>query len=179
MAVVYGGAATGVGTGCRVCRRFHALLDRRSKLEPVLFLGVIMRFTFSKLAGALSTLPILLVCASGVARAQDVTVITASELAGSRAENTYQAIRQIRPELLRSRVSGSLMLFEVRHPSVALNNSLVGGVEALRSIPVDQVTRLEYLSAWEAGNRYGMTFQDGIMLVQTRDNLGDQLSMAR
>jgi hypothetical protein len=138
-----------------------------------------MRFTFSKLAGALSPLPILLVCASGVARAQDVNVITASELAGSRAENTYQAIRQIRPELLRSRESGSLMLFEVRHPSVALNNSLVGGVEALRSIPVDQVTRLEYLSAWEAGNRYGTTFRDGIMLVQTRDSLGDQLSMAR
>ena len=45
-----------------------------------------MRFTFSKLAGALSPLPILLVCASGVATAQGPSVITASELAGSRAE---------------------------------------------------------------------------------------------
>ena len=106
-------------------------------------------------------------------------MITASELAGSRAENTYQAIRHIRPELLRSRESGSLMLFGVRHPAVAVNNNLIGGVEALRSIPVDQVTQLEYLSAWEAGNRYGMTFQDGIFLVQTRYSPANQLSMAR
>jgi len=138
-----------------------------------------MRFTFSKLAGALSPLPILLVCASGVATAQDPNVINASELAGSRADNTYQAIRDIRPELFRSRDSGSLMLFRVRQPAVAVNNTLVGGVEALRSIPVDQVTQLEYLSAWEAGNRYGETFRDGILLVQTRDTPGDQLSIAR
>ena len=138
-----------------------------------------MRFTFSKLAGALSPLPILLVCASGVATAQDPNVITASELAGSRAENTYQAIRDIRPELFRSRDTGSLMLFGVRQPAVAVNNTLVGGVEALRAIPVDQVTQLEYLSAWEAGNRYGETFRDGILLVQTRDNPGEQLSIAR
>src|SRR5215212_6374257 len=89
--VVYGGSATWVGTGCRDCRRFRALLDRRSKLKPVLFLEVIMRFTFSKLAGGLSPLPILLVCASGIATAQDPNVITASELAGSRGENTYHA----------------------------------------------------------------------------------------
>ncbi|MFL5532653.1 MAG: hypothetical protein ACJ8BC_11850 [Gemmatimonadales bacterium] len=138
-----------------------------------------MRFTISKLAGALSPLPILLVCASGVVTAQGRNVITAPELAGSRAENTYQAIRHIRPELLRSRESGSLMLFGVRQPAVAVNNTLVGGVSALRSIPVDQVTELEYISAWEAGNRYGMTFRDGILLVQTRDSLGDQLSIAR
>ena len=138
-----------------------------------------MRFTFSKLAGALSPLPILLVCASGVATAQDPNVITASELAGSRAENTYQAIRDIRPELFRSRDTGSLMLFGIRQPAVAVNNTLVGGVEALRAIPVDQVTQLEYLSAWEAGNRYGETFRDGILLVQTRDTPGDQLSIAR
>jgi hypothetical protein len=105
-------------------------------------------------------------------------VITASELAGSRAENTYQAIRHIRPELLRSRESGSLMLFSARHPAVAVNNTLVGGVEALRPIPVDQVAQLEYLSAWEAGNQYGMTFRDGILLVQTEDS-ANQLSLAR
>ena len=138
-----------------------------------------MRFTFSKLAGALSPLPILLVCASGVATAQDRNVITASELAVSRAENTYQAIRRVRPELLRSRESGSLMLFAARHPAVAVNNTLVGGVEALRSIPVDQVVRLQYISAGKAASRYGMSFRDGILLVQTGDSGGSQLSIAR
>ena len=66
-----------------------------------------------------------------------------------------------------------------RHPEVAVNNTLVGGVEALRPIPVDQVAQLEYLSAWEAGNRYGMTFRDGILLVQIGDSPGSQLSLAR
>ena len=138
-----------------------------------------MRFTFSKLAGALSPLPILLVCASGVATAQDPNVITASELAGSRAENTYQAIRHIRPELFRSRDNGSLMLFNAQRPAVAVDNTLVGGIEVLRTIPVDQVVHVEYISAQKAANRYRTTFQDGLLLVQTRDSSGDQLSIAR
>jgi hypothetical protein len=49
----------------------------------------------------------------------------------------------------------------------------------LRTIPVDQVVRLEYIGALEAAKRYGMTFRDGILLVQTRGSSGDQLSIAR
>src|SRR5436190_19260113 len=112
-----------------------------------------MRLTLPKLAAALSPLSILLGCASGGA-GQASTVITAPELAGRRAGSTYQAILHIRPELLRSRDGGSLMLFQARRPAVAVNNTLVGGVDALRSIPADQVTQLEYVSAWKAGKRY-------------------------
>jgi hypothetical protein len=138
-----------------------------------------MRLTFSKLAAALSAVPILVACASGSAAGQASNVITAPELAGSRAGSTYQAIRHIRPEFFRSRDNGSLMLFNARRPAVAVDNTLVGGIEVLRTIPVDQVVQLEYVSAWKAANRYGMTFRDGILLVQTRDNSGDQLSIAR
>jgi hypothetical protein len=60
-----------------------------------------------------------------------------------------------------------------------VDNTLVGGIEVLRTIPVDQVIHLEYLSARKAANRYGMTFRDGILLVQTRGSSGDQLSIAR
>jgi hypothetical protein len=138
-----------------------------------------MRFTFSKLAGALSPLPILLVCVSGVATAQDANVITAPELAGNQAGSTYQAIRHIRPELFRSRDNGSLMLFNPQSPAVAVDNTLVGGIEVLRTIPVDQVVHVEYISARKAANRYRTTFRDGLLLVQTRDGLGNQLSIAR
>jgi hypothetical protein len=138
-----------------------------------------MRLTYSKLGAALSAVPILLACAAGSATGQASNVITAPELAGSRAGSTYQAIRQIRPEFFRSRDNGSLMLFKARRPAVAVDNTLVGGIEVLRTIPVDQVVRLEYVSAWKAANRYRMTFRDGILLVQTRDNSGDQLSIAR
>jgi hypothetical protein len=137
-----------------------------------------MRLTFSKLTAALSAVPILLACAWGTATGQASTVITAPELAG-RAGSTYQAIRHVRPELFRSRDNGSLMLFKARRPAVAVDNILVSGIEVLRTIPVDQVVQLEYVSAWKAANRYGMTFRDGILLVQTRDNFRDQLSIAR
>ena len=138
-----------------------------------------MRLTFSKLTTALSAVPILLACASGSAAGQASNVITAPQLAGSRAGSTYQAIHQIRPELFRSRDNGSLMLFNARRPAVAVDNTLVGGIEVLRTIPVDQMVQLEYVSAWKAANRYGMTFRDGILLVQTGDNSGDQLSIVR
>ncbi len=137
-----------------------------------------MRLTFSKLAGALSPLPILLACASGGATGHS-NVITAPELAGSKDGSTYEAIRHIRPELFRSRDNGSLMLFNARKPAVAVDNTLIGGIEVLRTIPVDQVVHLEYISAWKAANRYGMTFREGILLVQTRGSSGDQLSIAR
>src|SRR5215208_7969556 len=130
-----------------------------------------MRFTFIKLAGALSPLPILLACASGGATGQ-ASVITAPELAGSQAGSTYQAIRHTRPELFRSRDNGSLMLSNARSPAVAVDNTLVGGIEVLRTIPVDQVVHLEYISARKAAHRYGMTFRDGILLVQTRGSSG-------
>jgi hypothetical protein len=138
-----------------------------------------MRLTIGKLAGAIAPLPILLACASSGATGQDLNVITAPELAQGKAGSTYDAIRHIRPEMLRSRDPGSLMLFKARNPAVAVDNKILGGVETLRGIPAHQVARLEYVSAWKATNRYGRTFKDGIVLVQTRDSSGSQLSISR
>lgn len=124
-----------------------------------------MWLTLPRLVGALSPLPILIACASGAATPRDPNVITAPELSRSRAANTYDAIRHIRPELLRSREPGSLLFFTPRRPAVAVDNTLVGGVEVLRAIPINQVARIEYLSAWEAAKRYGSGFENGIVLV--------------
>ena len=127
-----------------------------------------MRLTLSRLAGFVSPLPILIACAAGGATAQSANVVTAPELAHSRATNTYDAIRQTRPELLRERAPGSLMLFSARHPAVAVDNVLVGGIETLQAIPPGDVARIEYVSAWKATKRYGPGFADGIMLVEKR-----------
>jgi hypothetical protein len=138
-----------------------------------------MRPTLSILAGALLPLPILLACAAGAATAQASNVITAPELAAEQGGSTYDAVRHIRPELFRSRDDGSLMLFSARMPAVAVNDSLVGGIDILRTLPVNQVVHLEYINAPRAAKQYGMTFRDGILLVQTRGNTGYQLSIAR
>jgi hypothetical protein len=100
--------------------------------------------------------------------ARDANVITAPELSRSGAENAYDAIRRVRPELLRTREPGSVMFFTARRPAVAVDDSLAGGVEALRVISVDEVARIEYANAWQAAKRYGSGFENGIVLVTKR-----------
>ena len=127
-----------------------------------------MWLSLPRLVGAPSLLPILLACASGGATGRDANVITAPELSRSQATNAYDAIRQIRPELLRSRDPGSVVYFKASRPVVAVDNTIVGGVEVLRAMPRDTVARIEYVSPWESAKRYGSTFRDGVMLIETR-----------
>jgi hypothetical protein len=137
-----------------------------------------MWLSLSRLMGVLSPLPILLACASGGGR--DPNVITAPELSSSRATNAYDAIRQIRPELLRTRDPGALVYFKASRPVVAVDNTLVGGVEVLRAMSLDKVARIEYVSGWKAAKRYGSTFGNGIMLIETRpDSEAEQQSASR
>jgi hypothetical protein len=125
-----------------------------------------MWLSLPRLAGALSPVPILIACAS--AGAPDPNVITAPELGSSKAHNVYDAIRQIRPEMLRTRDPGSVVYFNARRPAVAVNNSLVGGVEVLRTLPADQVARIEYVNPWLAARSYGAGFGSGLVLIETR-----------
>jgi hypothetical protein len=125
-----------------------------------------MWLSLPRLVEALSPLPILIACASAGAR--DANVITAPELSRSKARNAYEAIRQIRPEMLRTRNPGTVVYFEARQPVVAVDNSLVGGIEVLRTLPTGKVARIEYVNSWVAARRYGTGFENGVMLVETR-----------
>lgn len=122
-----------------------------------------------RLVGAIALFPALFACASG-ARLQESNVITAPELARSRAANAYDAIRRLRPEMLRTRGSGTLTYFAVRTPAVAVDDTLVGGLEVLRTLDIEHVTRIESVSPWLAAKRYGSTFGDGIVLVTQRSD---------
>lgn len=132
-----------------------------------------MWLRFPQLVAALSPLPILIACASsGV----DPNVITAPELSRSRATSTYDAIRQIRPDLLRTRDPGALVYFKASRPLVAVDNTLVGGVEVLRAIPVDKVARIEFVGGYKAAKLYGAGFGNGVMLIETRPDSERQLA---
>jgi hypothetical protein len=144
-------------------------------LNPLAWWEVTMWLTLPRLVGALSPLPILIACASGGA-VHDANVITAPELSRSRAANAYDAIRRVRPEMLRNRESGTLLFFSARRPVVPVDDSLAGGVEVLRAIPIDEVARIEYVSAWEAAKRYGTGFGNGIVLVAKRTGAEPELS---
>jgi hypothetical protein len=116
--------------------------------------------------GVLSPFPILIACAS--AGAHDANVITAPELSRSKARNAYEAIHQIRPEMLRTRAPGSMVYFKARQPVVAVDYNLVGGVALLRSLPTGKLARIEYVNSWMAAKRFGTGFGDGVMLIETR-----------
>ena len=119
-----------------------------------------------RLVGALSPFPILIACAS--AGAHDANVITAPELSRSKAPTAYDAVRQIRPEMLRTRDPGAMVYFKARQPVVAVDYTLVGGVDVLRTLPTGKVARIEYVNSRVAAKRYGTGFGDGVMLIETR-----------
>ncbi|HYC31010.1 MAG TPA: hypothetical protein VEB59_01915 [Gemmatimonadales bacterium] len=125
-----------------------------------------MRSRFPRLAAVLSPLPILLACASAGAR--DSHLITAPELSRGTPGTAYDAIRRIRPEMLRTRDPGSMVYFKPSRPAVAVDNILVGGVDVLRHLPAVEAARVEYVDSWVAARRYGMGFGNGLLLIETR-----------
>ena len=134
-----------------------------------------MWFSLPRHLGALSPFPILIACAS--AGAHHANVITAPELSRSTAPNAYDAIRQIRPERLRTRDPGAIVYFKARQPVVAVDNTLVGGVEVLRTLLTSKVARIEYVDSWVAAKRYGTGFGNGVMLIQTRADSGPEFAV--
>ena len=133
-----------------------------------------MWLNLPRLVGAISPLPILIACASGGA----ANVITAPELSRSKAGNAYDAIQQIRPEMLRTRDPGTMVYFKARQPVVAVDYTLVGGVEVLRTLPTGKVVRIEYVNSWVAAKRFGTGFGDGLMLIETRADSAPEFAAA-
>ena len=135
-----------------------------------------MWLSLPRLLGVLSPFPILIACAS--AGAHDANVITAPELSRSKAPTAYDAVRQIRPEMLRTRDPGTMVYFKARQPVVAVDYTLVGGVEVLRTLPTGKVARIEYVNSTVAAKRYGTEFRDGVMLIETRADSAPEFAAA-
>ena len=93
-------------------------------------------------------------------------MLTQAQLVESRQTNLYLAVQSLRPRWLRGRGANS-----VTSPSevvVFLNEAPFGTVRDLANIPIDAVVELRYLSAGEAGARYGtLAGSSGLILVRT------------
>ena len=134
-----------------------------------------MWHTFIRLAAGLSV-PVLFAGAAEPAAAQERVVITAPELAQSGASTVYEAIRRLRPQLLRARPPGYLMYFTERRPVVAVDEKVKGGLEVLQGMPVGEAALVEYIDARAAKQRYGIEFADGLVLVVKAPALADASS---
>ena len=110
--------------------------------------------------GACATTP-----GSGDGSSSDV--LTGEELIASRHSDLLGALQNLRPTWVRGRGTNS-----VNYSSevvVFLNGTPYGTVSDLRSIPVDVVLDVQFMSASEAGARYGtLAGSSGLVLVRTR-----------
>lgn len=95
-------------------------------------------------------------------------VITAAEIVASRVSDVYQAVTQLRPDFLRRRTA-SVMVAPAKPNAVAvyLDDLPFGSLESLRSIPLERVRVIRYLSSFDADLRWGGSHPAGAILVTT------------
>jgi len=96
-------------------------------------------------------------------------VITAAEIVASRVSDVYQAVTQLRPEYLRRRSAAPAVPQIGSSPTLAvyLDDLPYGGVESLRSIPLDRVRLIRFVAPFEADLKWGGTHPAGAILVTT------------
>ena len=88
--------------------------------------------------------------------------ITADDLQGVVEDNAYDVISRLRPQWLRRR--GRSLL-----PAVFRDNMRVGtDIESLKSIRLENVLELRYISASDATMRWGTGFTGGVIQIVTR-----------
>ena len=93
-------------------------------------------------------------------------VITAAEIVAARVTDVYQAVAQLRPEFLNRR---SVDPIASRQGAIAvyLNEMPIGNEEALRTIPLDEVRQIRFMTRTQAEFRYGRSFPRGVIVVTT------------
>ena len=95
----------------------------------------------------------------------DRNVITLAEVQAARTDNAYELIRTLHPMWLRKRGSNS-----IRYDGdivVYMNNTRVGGLEALRQIETSGITSIRYYDPGQATYRFGSGHDHGAIQVST------------
>jgi hypothetical protein len=131
--------------------------------------------TFSRRAFLLLTLATL-GCASGSAAPgaprEDRNKITAQQLARITADNAYEAVRLLQPQWLEARgattISGPPASGPPTTAVVFIDGARLGDLEHLRSVQINSVSEIRYLTAGEASNRYGVGLPRGVIEVITK-----------
>jgi hypothetical protein len=96
------------------------------------------------------------------------STLTRAQLLETRQGTLYSAVQTLRPNWLRSR--GTTSLSGSSQVVLFLNGAPFGTVSDLNSISIDAVEDIRYMSASEAGARYGTTAgNSGLLLVRTRN----------
>ena len=122
--------------------------------------GVALMLAIMTLAGCASS--------GGSSGGGSPSTLTRAQLVETRQGSLYQAVQTLRPNWLRARGSNSLS--GSSEVVLYVNGSPYGTVRDLNTISIDAVEDIRYMSASEAGARYGTTAgNSGLLLVRTRN----------
>jgi hypothetical protein len=93
------------------------------------------------------------------------TLITRDELSRVPAMNALEAIRSLRPDMLRNRGQTSFLTNTGGEPVVYLDERRMGSLSALQNISVQNVMEIRYYSGTEAHQKWGSGHSSGAIQV--------------
>jgi len=93
-------------------------------------------------------------------------LITRAELDNAQAPDLHQAIQRLRPNWLHSRGPVSLQSPDAGNVLVYLDDTRLGGIEALSNLQPAEVLEIRRLSAADATSRWGVGHAGGAILVR-------------
>ena len=97
-------------------------------------------------------------------------LITSEEIAAAKRPgwNAWDLIAQTRPTFLRSRGATSLRDLSPVRAVVYVDGMYFGKLESLRTIAVEEIKQIEFISSGDATTRYGTDHLGGAILISTR-----------
>lgn len=104
----------------------------------------------------------------GESQARDRNVITVQEIEAISALDAYDAIRQLRPEFLRTRGAVSVRSAQGQFPVVYVSGVRYGELNQLRSIRTTDILSIRFVNAADATTRWGTGHAGGVIEVTLR-----------
>lgn len=98
----------------------------------------------------------------------DQQLITEDEIVHSRATTAFEAIQRLRGNFLSPRGVTSFLGTSSPYPTVYVDGMRFGSIDALRSIPADQIATIRLYRSWDAATRYGVGNMGGVIAITTR-----------
>ena len=96
----------------------------------------------------------------------DRTMMTQEQMVEHHFATVYEAVEALHSNWLQTRGTNSMQTPGIVR--VYMDNTSLGGVDALRAIPVRSVMYIQYLDAVQATARYGIDHSQGVIFVSTR-----------
>lgn len=92
-------------------------------------------------------------------------LITSAELAQGAYSNAYDAIRQLRPQMLIMRGGASSITQQQSYTIQVYLDNVSVGLNRLRDLPVDGIREIRYLDATDATQRFGTGNGAGAIVI--------------